>query len=186
MTDWPTAELHVHLEGTVEVELLVEIARRNGVALPTYDAEVLRARYAFTDLQSFLDILYANLAVLRTEQDFHDLAAAYLRRAQAGGVRRAEMFFDQFVRRVYEFLGGYIRKRQREGAFIDIDPAIVVRSFIGMVMHHSLNNNLWDPGLRLLDISNEDAARHFTTILLNGITAPSAKTGKGRAGSKNG
>ena len=75
MTDWPTAELHVHLEGTVEVELLVEIARRNGVALPTYDAEVLRARYAFTDLQSFLDILHANLAVLRTEQDFHDLAA---------------------------------------------------------------------------------------------------------------
>ena len=94
MTDWPTAELHVHLEGTVEVELLVEIARRNGVALPTYDAEVLRARYAFTDLQSFLDILHANLAVLRTEQDFHDLAAAYLRRAQAAGVRRAEMFFD--------------------------------------------------------------------------------------------
>ena len=94
MTDWPTAELHVHLEGTVEGELLVKIARRNGVALPTYDAELLRARYAFTDLQSFLDILHANLAVLRTEQDFHDLAAAYLRRAQAAGVRRAEMFFD--------------------------------------------------------------------------------------------
>jgi AcrR family transcriptional regulator len=98
----------------------------------------------------------------------------------------AEMFFDQFVRRVYEFLGDYIRQRQREGAFIDIDPAIVVRCFIGMVMHHSLNNNLWDPGRRLLDISNEEAARHFTTILLNGITAHSAKTSKGRAGSKNG
>jgi hypothetical protein len=83
----------------------------------------------------------------------------------------AQMFFDQFVRRVYEFLGGYIRQRQREGAFIDIDPAIVVRSFIGMVMHHSLNNNLWDPSRRLLDISNEEAARHFTTILLNGITS---------------
>jgi AcrR family transcriptional regulator len=82
----------------------------------------------------------------------------------------AEMFFNEFVRRVYEFLGGYIRERQREGAFIEIDPAIVVRCFIGMVMHQSLNNNLWDPGRRLLNISNESAAKHFTDILLNGIT----------------
>jgi AcrR family transcriptional regulator len=83
----------------------------------------------------------------------------------------AQMFFDQFVLRVYKFLGDYIRRRQRDGAFIDVDPAIVVRCFIGMVMHHSLNNNLWDPSRRLLDISNEEAARHFTTILLNGITS---------------
>src|SRR5215475_7826816 len=82
----------------------------------------------------------------------------------------AQMFFEEFVRRVYEFLGGYIRERQREGAMIEIDPAIVVRCFIGMVMHHSLNNNLWDPGRRLLNISNESAAKHFTDILLNGIT----------------
>lgn len=88
----------------------------------------------------------------------------------------AEMFFTEFVRRVYEFLGAYIRERQRDGAFVEVDPAIVVRCFIGMVMHHSLNNNLWDPSRRLLDISNEDAARHFTTILLNGITAPAANT----------
>ena len=94
----------------------------------------------------------------------------------------AQMFFDQFVRRVYEFLGGYIRQRQREGAFIDIDPAIVVRCFIGMVMHHSLNNNLWDPGRRLLDISNEDAARHFTNLLLNGITAPPSNSLQEAAG----
>src|SRR5688500_19358736 len=57
----------------------------------------------------------------------------------------AEMFFDQFVRRVYKFLGGYIRERQREGALRDMDPAIMVRSLIGMVMHHSLKHNLWDP-----------------------------------------
>ncbi len=88
----------------------------------------------------------------------------------------AQMFFDEFVRRVYEFLGGYIRERQREGALIEIDPAIVVRAFIGMVMHHSLNNNLWDPKRRLLNISNESAARHFTSILLNGITSTSSKT----------
>jgi AcrR family transcriptional regulator len=88
----------------------------------------------------------------------------------------AQMFFDEFVRRVYEFLGDYLRERQREGALIEIDPAIVVRAFIGMVMHHSLSNNLWDPKRRLLNISNEKAAKHFTDILLNGITSPSAKT----------
>jgi AcrR family transcriptional regulator len=82
----------------------------------------------------------------------------------------AQMFFDEFVRRVYEFLGSYIRERQRDGALIEIDPAIVVRCFIGIVMHHSLNNNLWDPERRLLNISNESAAKHFTDILLNGIT----------------
>jgi AcrR family transcriptional regulator len=84
----------------------------------------------------------------------------------------AQMFFDQIVRHVYDFLGSYIRERQRDGAFIDIDPAIVVRCFIGMVMHHSLNNNLWDPDRRLLNISNEDAAKLFTDILLKGITVP--------------
>jgi len=87
----------------------------------------------------------------------------------------SQMFFDQIVRHVYEFLGGYIRERQRDGAFIEIDPAIVVRCFIGMVMHHSLNNNLWDPDRRLLNISNEAAAKIFTDILLKGITLPEAQ-----------
>ena len=82
----------------------------------------------------------------------------------------AEMFFNEFVRRVYEFLGAYISERQRDGAFMEVDPAIVVRCFIGMVMHQSLNNNLWDPDRRLLNISNESAAKYFTDILLNGIT----------------
>lgn len=84
----------------------------------------------------------------------------------------SQMFFDTIVRHVYEFLGSYIRERQRDGAFIEIDPAIIVRCFIGMVMHHSLNNNLWDPDRRLLNISNENAARYFTDILLKGITSP--------------
>jgi AcrR family transcriptional regulator len=82
----------------------------------------------------------------------------------------AQMFFEEFVRRVYAFLGGYIRQRQGEGALAEMNPAIVVRAFIGMVMHQSLNNNLWDPERRLLNISNESAAKHFTDILLNGIT----------------
>lgn len=95
----------------------------------------------------------------------------------------SQMFFDQFVRRVYEFLGGYIRERQREGALIEIDPAIMVRSFIGMVMHHSLNNNLWDPQRRLLNISNEEAARNFTNILLDGVTTPNGQR-RTRSGSR--
>src|SRR5690349_15140953 len=82
----------------------------------------------------------------------------------------AQMFFNEFVHPVYDFLSSYIRERQRDGAFVAVDPAIVVRCFIGMVMHQSLNNNLWDPDRRLLNISNEAAARHFTEILLQGIT----------------
>ncbi|MEU4574453.1 adenosine deaminase [Nonomuraea sp. ATR24] len=88
------AELHLHIEGTLEPELVVELARRNGVALPTFDVDAIRARYDFTNLQSFLDVYYENMAVLRTDRDFYDLAAAYLRRAEAQGVRHAEIFFD--------------------------------------------------------------------------------------------
>ena len=90
----PVAELHLHIEGTLEPELLVRLAARNGVALPSTDVERLRAGYTFGNLQSFLDLYYANLQVLRTEQDFYDLATAYLARAAAAGVRRAEVFFD--------------------------------------------------------------------------------------------
>jgi AcrR family transcriptional regulator len=93
----------------------------------------------------------------------------------------AQMFFEEFVRRVYEFLGGYIRQRQGDGALIEMDPAIVVRAFIGMVMHHSLNNNLWDPNRRLLNISNESAATHFTDILLKGITLNPGKKDERRS-----
>jgi adenosine deaminase len=90
----PVAELHLHIEGTLEPELLVRLAARNGVALPTTDVAELRARYRFDSLQSFLDLHYSNLRVLRQEQDFYDLARAYLARAAAAGVRRAEIFFD--------------------------------------------------------------------------------------------
>ncbi len=90
----PKAELHVHIEGTLEPELLVRLARRNGVALPSADPDQLRSEYRFTSLQSFLDLYYRNVAVLRTEADFRELAAAYLARAASVGVRRAEIFFD--------------------------------------------------------------------------------------------
>lgn len=90
----PTAELHVHLEGTLEPELIYTLAERNGVRLPYADLEDLRSRYDFTGLQHFLDLYYANMAVLRTEQDFADLTRAYLERAAHGGVRHAEVFLD--------------------------------------------------------------------------------------------
>lgn len=90
----PKAELHVHIEGTLEPELAFAIARRNGAALPYADADELRRAYEFTDLQSFLDVYYAVNSVLRTERDFTEVAEAYLARAAAQGVRHAEIFFD--------------------------------------------------------------------------------------------
>jgi adenosine deaminase len=90
----PKAELHVHVEGTLEPELTFKLAQRNGVALAWPSVEALRAAYAFTDLQSFLDLYYAGTAVLREEEDFFDLAWAYLERAAAESVVHAEVFFD--------------------------------------------------------------------------------------------
>ena len=81
----------------------------------------------------------------------------------------ADRFFTEFVSRVYGFIGEYIRERQEEGAVREIEPAVVVRAFLGMLIHHSLNNILWDKKRQLLDISNEDAAREFARIVLRGI-----------------
>jgi adenosine deaminase len=90
----PKAELHIHIEGSLEPELMVTLAKRNDVALRFETVDEIRAAYAFTDLQSFLDIYYEGAAVLRTERDFYDLAWAYLNRAASDGVKRAEIFFD--------------------------------------------------------------------------------------------
>jgi adenine deaminase len=90
----PKAELHVHVEGTLEPELLFELAARNKLSLPYRDVAALRRAYVFEDLQSFLDIYYAGCAVLVHEQDFYDLTTAYLARAASQGVRHAEIFFD--------------------------------------------------------------------------------------------
>lgn len=90
----PKTELHVHIEGTLEPEMMFELAERNRVEIPFHDVDALRAAYRFTDLQSFLDIYYQGAAVLQTEDDFEDLMSAYLRRAAADGVRHAEIFLD--------------------------------------------------------------------------------------------
>lgn len=90
----PKAELHLHIEGSLEPEMLWSLAERNGVALPFKSVEEIRAAYRFSRLQDFLDIYYQGMSVLLTERDFHDLAMAYFRKAAAQGVRRAEIFFD--------------------------------------------------------------------------------------------
>src|SRR5437764_9121680 len=92
--DLPKAELHLHIEGTLEPDLMFELAHRNAVSLPYASVEDVRRAYVFSDLQSFLDIYYAGCRVLLREQDFYDLTLAYLTRAAAQGVRHAEIFFD--------------------------------------------------------------------------------------------
>lgn len=90
----PKAELHIHIEGSLEPELMFAIADRNGVQLPFASVEEVRAAYHFNDLQSFLDIYYAGAEVLRREEDFYDLTWAYLERARRDSVRHTEIFFD--------------------------------------------------------------------------------------------
>jgi adenosine deaminase len=90
----PKAELHMHVEGSLEPELIFKLAQRNGVALPYASVQALRAAYAFTSLQSFLDIYYAGASVLRKHEDFFEMAWAYFERAAADNVVHAEIFFD--------------------------------------------------------------------------------------------
>jgi adenine deaminase len=90
----PKCELHIHIEGSLEPELMFALARRNGVTLRFASVEAVRQAYQFRNLQDFLDIYYQGMSVLLTEQDFYDLAFAYLQRAHADNVRHVEMFFD--------------------------------------------------------------------------------------------
>lgn len=127
----PKAELHVHVEGTLEPELIFELARRNGVSLPYADVDALRAAYAFTDLQSFLDVYYAGAGVLRTERDFFDMAWAYLQRAASDRVRRAEIFFDPqtHTARGVPFdvvIGGLHRACTEARAALGVDAALIL------------------------------------------------------------
>jgi len=128
---WPSAELHIHIEGSVEVELLVALSKRNGVALPTYDLDSLRQKYSFTNLQSFLDIYYENLSVFKTEEDFFDLGMAYFRRASTAGVRHAEIFFDPQTHLANDIplgavFGGLTAAREEAAATLDISSGLIM------------------------------------------------------------
>jgi adenine deaminase len=127
----PKAELHIHIEGSLEPELIFELARRNGVKLPYASVEQLREAYAFENLQSFLDIYYAGASVLLKEQDFYDMTWAYLARAHAGNVRHVELFFDPqtHTARGVEFgvaLGGIRRALDAAEREWDMSSALIM------------------------------------------------------------
>ncbi len=124
--------------------------------------------------------------IARAMMEHHERDPEFLRLllySALEGHQLAQMFWDRNVLLMYEFLGGYIRDRQRDGAFRDVDPVVAVRAFSGMIIHHSLNNTLWDKPCKLLNISNADAAREFTGILLRGIAEnhrPAARAESGK------
>jgi adenosine deaminase len=127
----PKAELHLHIEGTLEPEMMLELAGRNGVELPYPDIDSVREAYRFTDLQSFLDVYYAGAAALCTTQDFHDLMGAYLARAHADGVVRAEIFFDPQTHTARGvgfdvFMPGYLSAIQEAGAETGISVGMIM------------------------------------------------------------
>jgi AcrR family transcriptional regulator len=112
--------------------------------------------------------------------NFHDENPEFQRllmHSALEGHELAQMFWDQGIMRTYEFLGGYVRRRQSEGAFRDLDPMIIVRSFLGMIIHHSINNNLWDKSRQIINLTNEEAAHQFTEVLLLGtLSRPGGNT----------
>jgi adenosine deaminase len=127
----PKVEMHLHIEGTLEPELMFEVAHRNALDLPFQTVDAVRAAYEFTDLQSFLDIYYQGAAVLRTTEDFDALMWAYLERAAADGVRHAEMFFDPQThtgRRVGfdVFMPGFGAARQRAADRLGITTDLIM------------------------------------------------------------
>ncbi|MEC5216393.1 adenosine deaminase [Actimicrobium sp. GrIS 1.19] len=160
----PKAELHIHIEGSLEPELIFALAQRNQIALAYESVDALRDAYAFSDLQSFLDVYYAGASVLCTEQDFYDMTQAYLLRAQADHVRHVEIFFDpqthtargvpfevvihgidralQDARRAYGISGGlilcFLRHLSEADAFATLEQALPHRDkFIGVGLDSS-------------------------------------------------
>jgi adenosine deaminase len=150
----PKAELHLHIEGTLEPELMFDLAQRNGIELSYPSVEAVREAYRFDGLQSFLDLYYAGAGVLLTERDFYDMAAAYMSRAHADGVVHAEIMFDpqthtargvaletvfaglaQALREARDTLGissyllmSFLRHLSEEQAFETLDAALALRN----------------------------------------------------------
>lgn len=140
---------------------------REGVGrFPWEDNEQLKnALEAKNDFEVFYQIAISAL-------NKHQSSVAFLRLLFFSALEEhqlAERFFGDFIERVYDFIADYIRQRQQDGAFRSVAPRLAVRAFLGMLLHHSLNNLLWDKERRLLNVTNEEAARGFAEILLNGI-----------------
>jgi adenosine deaminase len=127
----PKVELHVHIEGTLEPEMMFRLAERNGVGLPFGNVDEVRAAYEFTDLQSFLDIYYQGAAVLQTEQDFYELMWVYLERVVAENLRHAEMFFDPQTHTergipFEAFMGGFARARADAAERLGVSTMLIM------------------------------------------------------------
>ena len=127
----PKAELHIHIEGSLEPELIFALAKKNGVALAYRSVEALRAAYAFTDLQSFLDIYYAGASVLLDESDFEAMAMAYFRRAHADNVVHAELFFDPQTHTargvpIGVVIGGLANACERAGRELGVSSSLIL------------------------------------------------------------
>lgn len=157
-------------------ELYAAILDHKACAGQTFDpCEHMSEALARQDDAAFFEELA--LAVLRHHEEDEEFLRL-LQYSALEGHELAQMFWDRNVRQVYEKLGGYVRQRQREGALRDLDPIIVVRAFVGMIIHHSINNSQWDKPRALLNITNEEAARAFTDILLRGISEPPVSSGR--------
>ena len=127
----PKIELHVHIEGTLEPELMFELASRNGVQLPYKTVQEIHNAYQFTNLQSFLDIYYQGAQVLKTEQDFYDLMMAYLKKANEQNVRHAEIFFDPQTHThrgiPFEvFMNGFVRAKENARKNLGITSELIM------------------------------------------------------------
>ena len=139
----PKAELHIHIEGSLEPELIFELARRNGVALPYADVRALRAAYAFKDLQSFLDVYYAGASVLITENDFDAMAWAYFERAARDNVVHCEVFFDPQTHTARGIaMGVVIRGLDRAARRAEAELGLSVRLILCFLRHLSEDDAL--------------------------------------------
>ena len=139
----PKAELHIHIEGSLEPELIFELARRNGVALPYASVEALRQAYAFTNLQSFLDVYYAGASVLITEDDFDAMAWAYFRRAARDNVVHTEIFFDPQTHTARGIdMGVVIRGLDRAARRAEAELGLSVRLILCFLRHLSEDDAL--------------------------------------------
>jgi adenosine deaminase len=143
LRDAPKAELHIHIEGSLEPGLIFELARRNGVALPYASVEELKAAYAFTDLQSFLDIYYAGASVLITEDDFAAMAGAYFEKAAQDNVVHCEIFFDPQTHTARGIdIGVVIRGLDRAARQAEAELGLSVRLILCFLRHLSEDDAL--------------------------------------------
>ncbi|MBA4024346.1 MAG: adenosine deaminase [Gordonia sp.] len=147
MTILPVAELHLHLEGTLEPETIFSLAERNKIALPYADVDELRAKFDFADLQSFLDLYYANMSTLQTAADFAEMTDAYLARAARAGVRHAEVFVDPQA----HLLRGIALEEVMEGITSALDASVAVHGVSTGLIVSMLRDQSAESAMDVLD-----------------------------------